>query len=131
MNSYSEINPYVKSLADISDANHGIKQEMYAENDVKRGLRDINGKGVVAGLTEVSAVIQHKTLPNGETVPCDGELRYPKTDSVLRKPYICCCFPLCRRAMNSIGFQSNFPITEACPFRSSAILYSKHRAKTL
>lgn len=76
MNSYSEINPYVKSLADISDANHGIKQEMYAENDVKRGLRDINGKGVVAGLTEVSAVIQHKTLPNGETVPCDGELRY-------------------------------------------------------
>lgn len=76
MNSYSEINPYVKSLAGISDANHGIKQEMYAENDVKRGLRDINGKGVVAGLTEVSAVIQHKTLPNGETVPCDGELRY-------------------------------------------------------
>ena len=76
MNIYSEINPYVQSLADISDARHGIKQEMYAENDVKRGLRDINGKGVVAGLTEVSAVIQHKTLPNGETVACDGELRY-------------------------------------------------------
>lgn len=77
---YSEIPQYVRELAALSDSRHGIKPEMYAENDVKRGLRDINGKGVVAGLTEVSSITQHKTLADGTVVPCDGELRYRGID---------------------------------------------------
>ncbi|MDO4744247.1 MAG: citrate/2-methylcitrate synthase, partial [Clostridia bacterium] len=39
------------------------------------GLRDLDGKGVVTGLTEISTIISSKTI-NGESVPCDGELYY-------------------------------------------------------
>ncbi len=75
-NSYSQITPYVKSLAEISIKNNTIKPEMYIEHSVKRGLRDLDGKGVVTGLTEISSVIAKKTLSDGTQVPCDGELRY-------------------------------------------------------
>ena len=43
--------------------------------DVKLGLRDINGKGVVVGLTNISEIISFKE-ENGKRVPCDGELWY-------------------------------------------------------
>ena len=72
---YSEITPYIKELAALSDRNNGIKPEMYLAHDVKRGLRDINGKGVLAGLTEISEIISSKTV-DGESVPCEGELYY-------------------------------------------------------
>lgn len=75
-NSYSQITPYVKSLADISVKNNTIKPQMYIEHSVKRGLRDLDGKGVVTGLTEISSIIAKKTLADGTQVPCDGELRY-------------------------------------------------------
>ena len=42
---------------------------------VKRGLRDINGKGVLAGLTEISEVHANDII-NGESVPCEGRLYY-------------------------------------------------------
>ncbi len=35
----------------------GIDQNLYLEYDVKRGLRDSAGKGVLTGLTEISAVV--------------------------------------------------------------------------
>ncbi len=75
-NSYSQITPYINSLAEISVKNNTIKPEMYIEHSVKRGLRDLDGKGVVTGLTEISSVIAKKTLEDGTQVPCDGELRY-------------------------------------------------------
>ncbi|MBE7049462.1 MAG: citrate/2-methylcitrate synthase [Ruminococcaceae bacterium] len=74
--SYSEITPYIQSLADISLANNQIKPEMYAIHDVKRGLRDLNGNGVVTGLTEISNIKARKKLPDGTSVPCEGELSY-------------------------------------------------------
>ena len=37
-----------------------IDQELYTEYDVKRGLRDANGKGVLTGLTEISDVLSYK-----------------------------------------------------------------------
>ncbi len=40
-----------------------------------RGLRDLNGRGVLTGLTEISDVISKKTV-NGEEVPCEGQLYY-------------------------------------------------------
>ena len=46
---------------------------------MKRGLRDLDGKGVVTGLTEISTIISSKTV-NGETVPCEGELYYRGID---------------------------------------------------
>ena len=39
-----------------------INQELYTEYDVKRGLRDANGKGVLTGLTEISDVLSYKSV---------------------------------------------------------------------
>ena len=50
-------------------------KDLYAKYDVKRGLRDINGKGVVAGLTMISDVSASKIV-DGKSVPADGELYY-------------------------------------------------------
>lgn len=52
-----------------------ISPELYYQYDVKRGLRDLNGKGVLAGLTDISE-IQAKAIIDGSEVPCDGELFY-------------------------------------------------------
>lgn len=76
MINYSEITPYIEELAALSDSRNGIRPEMYAEHDVKRGLRDINGNGVVAGLTEVSCIKAKEKDENGNDVPCDGQLYY-------------------------------------------------------
>lgn len=55
--------------------NDTISDELYQKYDVKRGLRDINGKGVVTGLTNISEIYSFK-VENGERIPCDGELWY-------------------------------------------------------
>ncbi len=55
--------------------NNTIDPELYGKYDVKKGLRDINGNGVLAGLTEISEVCSHKIV-DGEKVPCLGELYY-------------------------------------------------------
>ncbi len=73
---YSEITPYIKQLAILSDAQNGITPEMYGDYDVKRGLRDINGNGVIAGLTEISNIVAKKKDECGNAIPCDGELSY-------------------------------------------------------
>lgn len=52
-----------------------IDQNLYLEYDVKRGLRDSNGKGVLTGLTEISDVVAMKRV-NGRSYPVEGELYY-------------------------------------------------------
>lgn len=54
---------------------HHIDPNLYVEYDVKRGLRDSAGKGVLTGLTEISDVTGYK-LVNGRRIPADGELYY-------------------------------------------------------
>ncbi len=54
---------------------HRINPNLYVEYDVKRGLRDASGKGVLTGLTEVSDVNGYKMV-NGRQIPADGELFY-------------------------------------------------------
>ena len=54
---------------------HRIDPNLYVEYDVKRGLRDASGKGVLTGLTEVSDVNGYK-LVNGRRIPAEGELYY-------------------------------------------------------
>lgn len=73
---YSEITPYIKKLAELSDTSNHIEAEMYAEHDVKRGLRDLNGNGVVAGLTEVSRIKAKEKAEDGTEIPCQGQLYY-------------------------------------------------------
>lgn len=71
--------PFQKRIKELSvDAAKStiIKEQYYEEYDCKRGLRDINGKGVLVGLTEISEIIAAKTDENGNRIPCDGELYY-------------------------------------------------------
>ena len=56
-----------------------IDQNLYVEYDVKRGLRDSNGAGVLTGLTEISDVTAYK-LEDGKKVPADGKLYYQGYD---------------------------------------------------
>ena len=72
---FSKVTPDIIDFAELCCKNDRIDPELYTKYDVKRGLRDINGKGVLAGLTEISEIISSKTV-NGEAVPCDGELYY-------------------------------------------------------
>lgn len=62
-------------LAEKCLGNTKIDPQLYIDNKVNRGLRDLNGKGVLTGLTEISDVISKKIV-NGEEVPCEGELYY-------------------------------------------------------
>ena len=73
---YSEITPYIKQLAEKSCSSNNIQYDMYMKHNVKRGLRDLDGKGVVAGLTEVSCINSRKIDENGNEVLCRGELYY-------------------------------------------------------
>jgi len=72
---YSEITEEIYDLADILKANSGIDPTLYAKYDVKRGLRDIQGNGVLAGLTGISEVTA-RVEKDGVVVPCDGQLYY-------------------------------------------------------
>ena len=76
MTNYSEVTPYIHELAALSDRSNNIVPQMYAENNVKRGLRDLDGTGVVAGLTEISTIISKEKDATGELMPCDGRLYY-------------------------------------------------------
>ena len=72
---YSDVTPEIVALADKMTANSKIDVELYTKYNVKRGLRDIDGKGVLTGLTDISTITQNKMV-DGKLVPCDGELRY-------------------------------------------------------
>ena len=56
--------------------NDTISDSLFREYGVNRGLRDVNGKGVLTGLTRISKIVSFKEDENGKTVPCDGELWY-------------------------------------------------------
>lgn len=75
MSIYSEIKPEVRALSDLTLQNSQIDPALFLKYDVKRGLRDINGTGVLAGLTTISEIVSSKKV-NGESVPCEGELYY-------------------------------------------------------
>lgn len=70
-----EVTPKIQQLADLCEKNNAINRDLYTQYDVKRGLRDLNGKGVLAGLTNISDVCAKKIV-NGEEVPCAGNLYY-------------------------------------------------------
>ena len=72
---YSDILPEINILAEKMIDNSRIDPELYTKYNVKRGLRDIDGKGVLTGLTDISTIKQNK-LVDGKLVPCDGELYY-------------------------------------------------------
>ena len=68
------INTYTMNLSE-SVKEGKIPSELFKEYGVNRGLRDINGNGILTGLTNIS-LIQSKKEVNGELVPCEGKLLY-------------------------------------------------------
>ena len=78
-NPFSEITPEITELACLCRENSHIDPSLYGELNVKRGLRDLNGKGVLAGLTEVSEIRAFE-LVDGEEHPCEGKLYYRGID---------------------------------------------------
>lgn len=74
-NTFSDITPEILRLAKKSEEAGIIDSELYTRYDVKRGLRDINGKGVLAGLTHISDV-RATEIKDGVSVPAHGKLFY-------------------------------------------------------
>ena len=74
-NPYSKITPALLELSELGKKSAAFNPELYTTYDVKRGLRDLNGKGVLVGLTQISDVCSTK-LENGVLVPAPGSLYY-------------------------------------------------------
>ena len=72
---FFDITPQIEELALKCETNNAIDKELYTKYEVKRGLRDLNGKGVLAGLTNISDVCASKIV-DGKSVPCEGNLYY-------------------------------------------------------
>lgn len=76
MGKYSNLTPEIIELSKICCKNSLIDPSNYDKYDVKRGLRDSNGKGVLTGLTEISEVNSVIEDENGNRTPIPGELFY-------------------------------------------------------
>ena len=72
---YSEITPEIQTLASFCTQNGTIDPTLYTKYDVKRGLRNLNGNGVLTGLTGISEIRSSKIV-DGESVPAEGQLFY-------------------------------------------------------
>ncbi|MEG1568691.1 MAG: citrate/2-methylcitrate synthase [Oscillospiraceae bacterium] len=72
---FTEVTPQIKDLSRLCLENSTISPELYTKYKVNRGLRDLNGNGVLTGLTEISE-IQSSKIVDGESVPCEGKLFY-------------------------------------------------------
>lgn len=71
----TDIRQFAITHRDLVLKNDEVADEYYSEYDVKRGLRDMNGRGVVTGLTNISLVNSFHEV-DGKRIPCDGELWY-------------------------------------------------------
>lgn len=71
-----EVTPDILALTDICKKNNQIDTSLYAKYQVNRGLRDLSGKGVLTGLTDVSEIRSSISGPAGESLPCEGKLFY-------------------------------------------------------
>ncbi|MGN0382953.1 MAG: citrate/2-methylcitrate synthase, partial [Eubacterium sp.] len=74
-NIFNEITPEILELAELCNKNNQIDTSLYDRYEVKRGLRDVSGKGVLTGLTKIGNVHSYDTV-NGVSVPCEGKLYY-------------------------------------------------------
>ena len=75
-----EVMPKIEKWSILAEESTIIDNMFYYKYDVKRGLRDRQGKGVLAGLTDISEVVGKKTKKDGTSVPCPGVLRYRGID---------------------------------------------------
>ena len=77
---------------------NSIDPECYRTYDVKRGLRNADGTGVLAGMTNVSNVHGY-VVSDGEKMPAEGSLRLiPRAASPTKRWLTCCSWASCPRA---------------------------------
>lgn len=75
---YERVQQYaaeIDALSELCVKNDQIDPELYKKYDVKRGLRDISGRGVLAGLTEIGEIKAYDIV-DGRMIPARGELFY-------------------------------------------------------
>ena len=65
----------INQYSEAARASSIVDSSLYTKYEVKRGLRDISGKGVLAGLTEISEVMAYR-IEEGDLIPCEGRLFY-------------------------------------------------------
>ena len=75
MSETTQMQEFLSRQAEVCRDNCEIEKDLYKELGVKRGLRDVNGVGVLAGLTNISC-IKSSEIIDGEKVPCEGKLFY-------------------------------------------------------
>ena len=58
-----KVTPEIENLTEVCKEHSSLDLSLYQKYDVKRGLRDINGKGVLAGLTQISRWLTARKCP--------------------------------------------------------------------
>ena len=69
-----EVTPEISHFAELCEKNNAIDKELYTKYEVKRGLRDLNGKGVLAGLTNISDVCAEEDRERRGSAMCRKSL---------------------------------------------------------
>ncbi|MDE5899264.1 MAG: citrate/2-methylcitrate synthase [Treponemataceae bacterium] len=67
---------FLEKLSTLTELNDPINPDLYIKYDVKRGLRNANGTGVLVGLTRIGDVVGYDISETGEKVPVPGRLMY-------------------------------------------------------
>jgi citrate synthase len=75
-NIYSAVTPEIETLATVCEANGRIDPELYITHKVNRGLRDLDGNGVLTGLTEISEINAFRRTESGDKIAIEGELYF-------------------------------------------------------
>lgn len=79
---------FIKQHATLCETINYINPELFTKYAVKRGLRDLDGRGVLVGLTDIGEVHSY-IVDEGEIVPIPGQLRYRGIDvSQITKGYL-------------------------------------------
>lgn len=73
--SYSHVTPQIERLSELTKKASYIEPQLYKDYDVKRGLRDESGKGVLVGITNISEINAFRET-QGKRIPIEGELYY-------------------------------------------------------
>lgn len=76
---FHQMDANVEALAQLCIDHGAIDPELFSKYEVKRGLRDINGRGVLAGLTEIAEVLSY-IISDSDMIPCEGRLFYRGVD---------------------------------------------------
>ena len=79
-NTYCEITPELLALKQQWEKKNYIDPKLYKEYNVKRGLRDEDGRGVLTGLTRVAEIQSYNVTEGEHIIPTDGVLYYRGID---------------------------------------------------